>query len=90
METSHSSATIGLREPMAVAKASTTIYGWLVNIVQRLISIASDTKGTKDALDRIEKSQAAQSKQLSDIIAMLTPTDPVAFRIDLNQSNQGE
>ncbi len=75
---------------MAVAKASTTIYGWLVNIVQRLISIALDTKGIKESLDRIERSQATQSKQLSDIIAMLTPTTPVTFRIDLNQSNQGE
>jgi hypothetical protein len=68
---------------MAVAKSSLTVYGWLVNIWQRLTSIASDTQGTKAALDRIEAAQAAQSKQLADIIAMLTPTDPVAFRIDL-------
>ena len=66
---------------MAVTRTTVTIYGWILKIVQLLTGITS-------SLARIESVQAAQSKQLAEIITMLTPSDPVAFRIELKQSNQ--
>ena len=73
---------------MAVTKTTVTIYGWILKIVQLLSNLAGDLSSIKSSLARIEAVQSAQSKQLSEIVRLLTPSDPVAFRIDLKQSNQ--
>ncbi len=75
---------------MTVIRTTVTIYGWLLKIVQMLSAMASDFESIKQSLASLQASQEAQSKQLAEIIHLLTPSDPVAFRIDLTQSNQGE
>ena len=68
---------------MAVTKTTVTIYGWILKVVQMLTGLVEDVKS-------IKQTQDAQSKQLAEIIRLLTPSEPVAFRIDLTHSNQGE
>ena len=69
---------------MAVIKTAVTIYGWILQIVQML-------KDIKATLVILQASQDAQSKQLAEIISMLTPpTDPVAFRIELTNNQTKE
>lgn len=67
----------------SAVKPAINIYGWILSIVKQLGLFSDEFQRIDRSLDEIKTEQKAQSAKLDTIISLLTPANPVAFRIDL-------